>query len=100
MGGGARTPCFARVYSIPLDPLSSTRDGKFTSSSGKIFYAATHPNLQPSPLTAMNIHKSVMNKILLVVRQSGVFNEIGYPKNTSVKVMCAVVVDMPRLVTV
>lgn len=41
-----------------------------------------------------------MNKNLLVLRQSEVFNEIGYPKNTSVKVMCAVVVDMPRLETV
>lgn len=88
------------MYSIPIDPLSSTRGGKFTSSSGKIFYAATLPNLQPSPLTAMNIHKSVMNQILLVLRQSEVFNEIGYPKNTSVKVMCAVIVDMLRLVTV
>lgn len=48
----------------------------------------------------MNIYKSVMYKMLLVLRQSEVFNEIGYPKNSSVKVMCAVVVDMARLETV
>lgn len=41
-----------------------------------------------------------MYTMLLVLRQSEVFNEIGYPKNSSVKVMCAVVVDMARLETV
>lgn len=58
------------------------------------------PPLQHFPLSTMNIHKSVMYKTLLVLRQSEVFNKIGYPNNSSVKVMCAVVVDMARLETV